>query len=350
MPQFEWLAKIAALTPANLTIREQARLAENPLDLRYQAIFPRVPAPSVKISELSTVDFRPVGGRRDWNAQGREIVEKLGNLRDVEMVPINPTKHIDERRLQMLRERGQGIDELIRRGIMHDVNTWPTVLTDACERQLERDAFEAWATNQITVYDPKTDKTVTVSLGIDAARYVTEATAWSNGAVNAYDRLLFHLGEAQRLMGSVGVVRMRRATANEVVKDAPIGANNVRPTIANLQDRLSEEGFGAITIVLDERTYDEYTDGGSATTTKNYVPAHKVLFQPASGIVGQTHVAPVTRAYDYLSTGQIQQGAANGVVVLLTPKNEGKTLLIEAQENALSLPTEQSTYVVDAGV
>lgn len=344
---FNWLDQIAALTPANLTIREQARLAENPLDLRYRAIFPRTPTSSVRLSQLTTVDFRPIGGRREWNAQGREIPEKLGPVREFEMVPINPTHHIDERQMQLLGE--SGVEELLRRGIIASVETWPTRLADATERQLERDAFEAWYTGTITVMDPKTGATVTVALGFDqATSYPTAGTAWNDPAENAYDNFLAGLQAAQSKFGSVGGARTRRAVVREIVADAPDGPNGLRPTVTSLQDRVREEGFADVVITIDERTYDAFTDGGSATAATNYVPAGLIAYQPANGQVGQTHVAPVTRAYDFLSGGN--RSLANGVVILRSEKNDGKTLLIEAQENALSVPEEQFVYVEDTGI
>lgn len=344
---FNWLDQIAALTPANLTIREQARLAENPLDLRYRAIFPRVDAPSVKLSSITTIDFRPTGGRREWNAQGREIPEKLGPAREFEMVPINPTHHIDERQMQLLGEAG--VEELVRRGIIGGLTTWPTRLADAAERQIERDAFEAWFSGIITVMDPKTGQTVTVSLGFDqATSYPTAGTAWDDPGENAYDNLLAGLQAAQSKFGSVGGARTRRAVIREIVADAPDGPNGLRPTVTSLQDRVREEGFPDVVLTIDERTYDAWTDGGHATTATNYVPAGLIAYQPANGVVGQTHVAPVTRAYDFLTGGN--RSLANGVVIFRSEKNDGKTLLIEAQENALSLPEEQFVYVEDTGI
>lgn len=349
---FDFLAQIDKLSAANLTIREQTRLQENPLDLRWRAIFPPVDAPSIKLSELSIADFRPIGGRREWNADGREVVEKLGPRRDYEMVPINPTHHIDEKRLQLLREPGATlapgvVAQLTQAGIVATVDRKATQLTDAVDRQIERDAFEIWANNQLTVMDPKEGSTVTVAMGFDALRYVTEGTAWATVA-NAYDRLLFHMGEAVRFMGSVGVIRMRRATLNEVVKDAPTGNGLIRPTVANIEDRLSEEGFGEVTIVVDERTYDAWTDGGSAHTATAYIPTGKVLFQPAGGRVGNTYFAPVTRAYDYMNAEAIRRVNLNNTVVIHGEKNQGKTLVIEAQANALPMPIEQFVYVVNA--
>lgn len=341
------LARVDALSPRNLTIREATRLAQNPNDLRWRAIFPRNPVDSIRLRDITTVDFRPVGGRREFNAQGREIPEMIGAMRDATIVPINPTHHIDEERMAILRE--SGIAELVSRGVISDVNRWAQKLADAADRQIERDAFLAWANGAITVKDPKggQDATQTVSLGFSSSRYVTEGTAWASVA-NAYTRLLFHVGEAVRLIGSIGVIRMRLATAQEVATDAPTGPNQIRATIGNVQDRLSEEGFGPVKIVIDERTYDEFTDGGSATTSTAYIPTGKVLFQPASGVVGATHFAPVTRAEDYMGGAGIRREQLQDFTVFYREKNDGKTLMVESQANALSLPAEQNVYVVNA--
>jgi hypothetical protein len=344
---FSFLDSYAALTAANLTIREAARLAENPLDLRYRAIFPRVPTRSIKISDITTVDFRPIGGRREWNAQGREIPEKLGPAREFQIVPINPTHHIDERMLQLFGE--SGVEELLRRGVIGSLETWPTRLADATERQLEVEAFEAWYSGLITVMDPKTGETVTVSMGFDqATTYPTAGTIWSDPGQDAYQNFLTALQAAQTKFGSVGAARMRRPVAREITADAPDGPNGLRPTITSLQDRVREEGFPDVLIVIDERTYDAWTDGGNTTTATSYVPAGKIAFQPSNGVVGATHVAPVVRAYDFLSGGN--RALANGVVIFRSEKNDGKTLLIEAQENAIVLPDENRTYVVDSSV
>lgn len=341
----EILAKVAALSPANLTIRETARLAENPLDLRYQGIFPNVPAPSIRLREITTVDFRPVGGRREWNAQGREIHEVLGPVVDATMVPINPTHHIDEERMQLLEE--PGVRELVSRGVVKDVDQWATALADAAERQTERDAFETWFTNSLTVKDTKTSASVTVAAGVAADRYVTEATAWSDVGVDAYDRTLFHIGEYIRKAGSIGGIRMRAAMAQRIVQSAPTAGGLVRPTLANVADRLSEEGYGRVTLIIDERTYDEYTDGGSAYTTQFYVPANRLAFQPANGQVGNTHNAPVTRAEKYGVPAR--RDARGGVTVFYRGKNDDKSIMVEAQKNAITLLNHQAVYVVATG-
>lgn len=347
---FDFLTRLPDLAPVALTIREQARLEMNPLDLRYPAIFPQENVDSIRISDITTVDFRPLGGRRAWNADGREQVEKVGPLRDIEIIPINPTHHIDERALQILRE--PGIQLLVEKGVIRDVNRWVPALADAAERQVERDAFEAWFTNQITVYDTKSAANITVAAGINGARFVTEGTTWNTtvgDANSGYLRFMFHLQKARQMMGSVGPVRLRQATADVIVRSAPALIPGYVATLADVQDRIRKEGFPSFTFVIDERTYDKPNDGGVATTQTNYVPAHKVGFQPATGVVGRTFRAPVVRAYDFVETAGRRLNV-NDVAIFLSPLNSGKTLLIEAQSHKLSLPDEQYTYVVDAGV
>lgn len=342
---FDFLARIESLSPAALTVREQARLQLNPNEVRWRDIAPRRDADDITISALEQVDYRPTAEFRDWNADGREIPEVFGPKVAVEMSPITATKHIDERRLQKLRQVNPRIPQLVTDGIIADVQSWPSRLSDAVDRRIEKALFQQWATNSMTVMDPKTGSTVTVPRGIAGARYVTEGTAW-NVVANAYTRLLYHLGEAQRLMGSVGAVRMRRATALEVIADAPTGIGGVAPTLMDVSDRIAREGFGQVTLIIDERTHDAFTDGGSASTSTAYIPTGKVLFQPASGRIGAVHFAPVTRAYEYVA--QDQRANLRDIVVLYSPQNNGKTLLIEGEAIAIPLVEEQSTYVVDA--
>lgn len=339
---FDYLGRIAALTPANLTIREQTRLADNPNDLRWRAIAPKAEAESVKLSELSTVDTRFAGGRREWNAQGREIPEVLGGLRDIEMVPVNPTHHIDERRLQHLRERTGGFAQLLQGGVVKDVDAWATALANAADIQIEADFFEAWFSNQITVMDPKTGTTVTAPLGIDAGRYVTASQTLA-AATNGYDALMGYIADAYALLGSVGPVRANRALFQEAARDAP-SLGGVRMSFDDLAARVSSEGYGQITLVPDDRTYHKFTDGGSAYTTAKYVPAGKLAIAPASGVVGATFFAPVARAYDYMDPAAVS--TVQDFTVFYSEKNDGKTLMVEAQANALAVPAEANTYVV----
>jgi hypothetical protein len=339
---FDILARTAALSPTNLTLREVARLEQNPNDLRWPGIFPRVPADSTSIRELSTVDFRPLGGRREWNADGREIIEVLGPLMEAEMVPINPTRHLDEYRMQKLRERAGGFAQLIDAGIVKDVDQWSTALADAADRQIEYDAFRGWFYNSFTVMDPKTGSTTTVALGIASSRYVAAGTTLA-AATNAYLDFIGYARAARAALGSLGGVRFRQAALDEILADAPAFSGD-RMTLAGLRQRMNDEGFGNFQFMVDERTYDTWTDGGSAYTQAYYVPADRMAFQPANGRVGSTFFAPVTRAYDYIDRDRVRN--IQNFTIFYSSQNDGKTLKVEAQANAISLPREQDTYVV----
>lgn len=347
MAVFSWLDQVRELSPANLTVFQANRLAENPLDLRYRAIFPRVPTASVLLSSIELTDVRFVGGRREWNAQPREIPEDLGPAREFAITPINYSHHIDEFKMQLLQEAG--VQELVRRGIINSIQTWPTKLADACERQIERDAFEAWYTGIITVKDTKTSASVVVDLQFGTTEYPVAGTDWDDPGEDAYENFLAELQTAQNKMGSVGGARTHRTVVQAIVADAPDGPNGLRPTISSLQERVREEGFPNVNLIIDERTYDEFSDGGSATSAAYHVPDGLIAFQPADGRVGNTHFAPVTRAYDFLSGGG-NRSDVNGIAVFRSEKNDGKTLMIEAQENALAMNEARRTYVVDTGI
>lgn len=347
---FEYLDKIEELTEANLTVREQSRLAENPLDLRYPAIFPVERVDTLKISGARVLDDdRPAGGRRDWNGQARELTERVGPTIEAEIAPINTSHHIDERRLTELRAASQGVRALIDRGVIRDVNTWPPKLVDAVERNLEAEAFEGWQTGTINALDTKTNATIAIALPIDAGRFVNEATVWSDASVDAFDLLIARLETAIDTIGAVGAVRLRRRDLKTILADAPAQESGARATLESLTERVNEElgSDGTIQFVIDERWYHAFSTGSAHARTKTYyVTLGNLLFQPADGRVGTTYKAPVARAYDFLPQHIIDRGGAQDVVTFRTPKNDGKTLMLEAQENAAALPDEDRVFVV----
>jgi hypothetical protein len=344
---FDMLGKVEALTPTNLTIREQARLAQNPNETRWRSHAPTVDADDINISSIETVDFRPAADYRAWNADGREIHEQLGPRLDYEIKPMTATHHIDERRLQKLASPAPEMRALIDRGVIADVNAWPTRLANAIDWGFERAFFQGWCLNTYTVMDPKTGSTVTVARGIAGARYVTEGTAWS-GVVDAWARLMFHIGEAQRLFGRpVGGFRIHRSDLAYVIADAPNFGDGTDVNFGNIDTALSQQGFGPIRAVIDDRTFDGYTDGGSAYTAQSVLPQGRVAFFPSNGIVGSTPVVPCVRAYDHVDRDR--RVNFRDVVTFYTPQNNGKTLLIEAERIGLPVPSEQFTYVVNVG-
>jgi hypothetical protein len=342
---FDILSRIDALSPTNLTIREQARLAENPNDTRWQVHAPVVPVNSVKLGELEGVDFRPAADYRAWNAQGREIPEVMGPGYSFKLKPMTATFHFDEERMQELAAPAPGLRQLIDNGLIDDVNTKPQTLANAVDVGTERAFFQGWITNAFTVMDPKTGSTVPVALGIDSARYPTEGTAWGTGGLNEWDRLLFHIGEANRLIaGGVGGFRIKRADLALAIADAPVVENGIRVTFGNVNDVLSLQGYGPIAAVIDERTYDQFTDGGSAYASQPVMPADRIAFFPRGGVVGRTPAVEVVRAYNFVQRDQ--RVNFRDVVVLYHTGNNGRSLLIEAEAIRLPVPFKNRVYVV----
>jgi hypothetical protein len=342
---FDLLYRLRELRPDNLTIREQARLEENPLDLRWQALFPRRPVNSLKIRDITKVELRLTAEYRAWNANGRELWEAIGPQTEWEILPLTASKHFDEKRMLELGLPDPSIRALVDNGLVADVDRWASLLADAVHRKIEATAFQEWYNNSFSMMDAVTGSVITGPLGFSATRYITEATAWNNGAVNAYDRFVYHTGQATRLQGGQpGVFRTRQIVLEEVVKDAPQGANAMRPTITNVQDRLSEQGIATL-ILADERTYDKSTDGGQATTITNYVPAGKGAFQPRDGRIGTTPSVPATRGGKELVTNK--KVNLQDVTVWYSELNRGMTLLEEAENIAVPMPEEPRLYVVD---
>src|SRR5690606_25279208 len=207
----------------------------------------------------------------------------------------------------------------------------------AADVQIEIEAFEAWFTNQITAMDPKTGGTVVVPVGTASDRYVQAADPLD------YTGFIGYLAAAPAKLGSVGAVRTRRALLSGVLATAPALSGD-RMSLAGLRERVNAEGFGDVPIIIDERTYDAFTDGGSATTPAYYVPDDRIAFQPAGGAVGNTYFAPVTRAYDYMDREAVDN--VRDFAVFYGEKNDGKTLLVEAQANAIAPPDPNRVFVV----
>jgi hypothetical protein len=339
-------ASAGILSAANLTIREQARLAENPNDLRWPALAPRVESPSTKISEITKVEHRAIAGRRAFNAQPRELAERLGPARDYRIMPVSVRKTLDEEYLQELGDRVGEAPELIRKEIIKDVDRWPTFLSDSVDRLIEVEFFEAWFTGKITVKDPVTGEAIQVSMLYDSARYPVEATPIDDAGVNAWERFVFHLREARRRFGgAVGGFRARQRTIDEIVKDAPVNRDGYEMTQADAERRLAEMGFSGFKFVADERTYDA-SNGAEAPDERYYVPEGLGAFMPTSGRIGSTYFAAVRRAAQHVKSEKVN---LHNVTVFYYSANEGSSLIIRAEALPLGVPDEGSLYVVDWG-
>lgn len=344
---FDLVAKIEGITSGELTVRERVRIANNPLNLRYPIFFPVRPVRSVKLTEVYTNDHRPTADRRVWNAPGRLITHVSPKIRETSIRPVEAYANFGEEEIQKLLESTQGNQAIMKTLVGADVSSTAMMLSDAVERRIELDAFSAWLSGSVTTKNPQTGVTETHSLGFSGSRYVSDD--WS-GANNAWDGFIAAAQAAEDLLGALSAVGMRRATWNKIKADAPNPYNSGSVvTNAQLRQMIDEEMPG-LRVLIDERTVEVYTDGGVTTTTTNIWTAQKVAFIPQGGLIGETLDAPVARAFEVLQGAPEPQNLLQGVAIFSHAQNEGKTLRVEGQRNALAVPNENAVLVYSVSV
>lgn len=354
MNYFLWLEQERTLTSGALTVRAQTVSPNDNGRLKWEIFFPRRNVDSVDLHEITTVTFRPVADRREWDAPGRKLALRTPNLRDITMIPIEASHDIQEYELQKLAERNVGPNSPQFRAIIAaDIPDRVVFLTLANYRRIELDAFRAWANGTTVVRNPANPASAyTVSFGFAAARYATAGTAW-NVVANAYTALMDWLRDvAANLVGPVQGIMLRQATLNEIILDAPNPASpGVQATIPQVEQRIQDTLGTAFRFIVNEDTVDEPTGGGQATAAVKVWPAQKVAAIPAGdGQIGDTAFAPVLRAMQILG---IEPGApidVNGMTAYRETVNGGRGLNIDVQANALTVPNEQRVAVISVGV
>lgn len=348
MNYFAWLAQEAALSNANLTVLAQAISPNNQDELIWDAFFPRENVDSFELNTISDVDWRPTADRREWNTRGRMIPIQTPPTAKISGVPIEAYFTIDEEELNKLLTRFMNNQDLFRRLIGAQLPARVRRLTEANYRRIEVDALTAWALGQITVKDPQSGATTTVGFQFNASRYQVVATAWSNGAVNAYDELLAWLESATAALGGPPEgVMLRLAEFKEIQKDAPKGVNNITLTRAQLRDQVEQDLGRSFEFLINERQVDIFTDGGTNTTRVNTWPSGVIAAVPPGGRVGRTAFAPVIRAYEASNEAPDANIDTNGMTAYTEVANGGRELITEVQVNALTVPEEQRVYVID---
>src|SRR5687767_10741373 len=95
-------AAVEDLSPAALTVRAQARSTTNPGNLYWRGFFPRADVPSVRLQDMVTLDHRPVADRREWGQEGRQVVPKTPERRQIDIVPVEAYNRIGELEMQYL--------------------------------------------------------------------------------------------------------------------------------------------------------------------------------------------------------------------------------------------------------
>src|SRR5688500_8188139 len=116
-----WIAEVQELSPAALTVRAQVISPNDEGRLLWDMFFPRKDVPSVDVSDVTTLDYRPAADRREWNAPGRHVPPITPTRRNISIVPIEAYDKIAEPELQKLAERSLGNEAIIRELISVDL-------------------------------------------------------------------------------------------------------------------------------------------------------------------------------------------------------------------------------------
>lgn len=347
-----WVAAEEALTSEALTVRAQTIDPNDDGSLLWDVFFPQRNVDSVKLREILTTDFRPVSDRREWNAQGRLIPLVAPQTKELEMVPIESYFKLAEREIQELEERTIGNQDIFRQIVRQRIPDRSDDLVRANFRRMEMDALKAWALGTIDAVNPTDGTVVNTSYGIDATRYITAGTAW-DGAVNAYDELLSFIENGIDRIGPVSGVVMRLATFKIVQGDAPNPFTNlaaVTATRSQVEQRIQDDIGAPFRFYIIENSLDEFDDGGVAYTRTKTWAADRVALVPQGVSVGEMAMAPVARAFELARNTPGAGINLRGQTVYHNVENEGKSLTVAAQVNAMPVLNEQRIFVIDAGV
>ncbi|HLL74815.1 MAG TPA: major capsid protein [Pyrinomonadaceae bacterium] len=345
-----WIEEIEDLSPAVLTVRAQAQSVTDQGRLYWNGFMPRRDVNSTTLDDVTTLDFRPVADRREWNQRGRLLPKRIPPRRQIKIVPIEMYDLIGEEEMQKLMMRFNGDQALVAGEMAVDIPSRVDQMALGDYRRLELDMFEAWLNGSITQRHPQTGETFAASFGIDSSRITTALTAWDDAGVNAYDELVAWYEDGLEAVGAGRGVALRLATLRAIQADAPDLANGVQMTRAQLAERVQDDLGAPFEFIVIEDTVDLPTDGGTATSSTKVFEAGNVAFVPADNRIGSSAFVPVLRAYDLVR--QFPQAGIDtrGVTVFYDEEITGRELRIEAQLNAMPIPDEQRVWVIDAGV
>ena len=289
---------VEELSPASLTVVAQTISAQNTGRLRWPIFFPRQDVNSIDLKEVTTIDFRPVSDRREWNSRGRLIPDITPPVRELSLIPVESYYKWDEFEIQKLSERANANSEVINQILGRSIPGKVAQLVEANNRRIEVDAFTAWATGTNVAKNPQTGTTTTVSYQFPSDRLTTAGTAWDDAGQNAYDLLISFLEDAQDKVGPVVGVVLRTALHRAIHADAPNGPLGTIIPRGRLAEQVSDDLGIPFNFFLFDDTVDVFNDGGTATTSTNVWPAGYIAAVPSGGVVGRTVFAPVIRAME----------------------------------------------------
>jgi hypothetical protein len=335
------------MSPAYLPVLAQTVSPNDTGRLLWDVFMPRENVGSVSLKDLTTVDFRPAADRRGWNRRGRRIPLITPKKRDMEMEPIESNFRIDEREMQRLIERFLGNEAMIRDMIKADVPARTLELAAANYRRVELDVLQAWTTGIVTVRNPENNETYDVSFDFADERMSEAGTIWTSGGVNAYKEFVAFMTDAVDLVGPTAGAALRLPARTAILEDAPTLAGGASMSLANLEDRISQDLSSPFRFYLMEDTIDVFDDGGLKTTRTKKWPIGKIAAIPNDKRIGKTAFAPVGRAVSIANQVPEAKLDVNGCAVFPMEDNGGRELDVECQLNAFPVPDENRVAVID---
>ncbi|HEY0428997.1 MAG TPA: major capsid protein [Pyrinomonadaceae bacterium] len=346
--KLSWIEKVKKLTAAALTVRVQMLDPTDNGTLKWSTLFPRVDVQTHDVTDLITKDFRPVGARREWDAHGRRIPIITPDTRKINIIPIETEDLIHEQELVALRERFLNNQQLMVEQLKVTIPERGDTLAMAAWRTLEKDAMDAWLKGYIDQYDAQSKKFYRTSFGIDVARQTVAVSPWTSGA---FGKFIAWLKVAKTYVkgGILGV--MSSATVIQAIfDDAPALANGQRMGYEEFYKEIRNRTGLNIVFIENNETGDFFVDGGTRTEKKRYFDESYIAVVPVGGMVGKTPFAPVSRAQDLSTLVPDAKIDVRGVSVFHFAENDDKALKLQAQLDALPIPTDEKIYTTDTGI
>lgn len=336
---------VEELSPASLTVVAQTISAENTGRLRWPIFFPRQNVDSIDLKEVTTIDFRPVSDRREWNSRGRLIPDITPPIRELSLIPVEGYYKWDEFEMQKLSERANANSEIINQILGRSIPGKVAQIVEANNRRIEVDAFTAWATGTNVAKNPQTGTTTTVSFGFPSDRLTTAGTAWDDAGQNAYDLLISFLEDAIDKIGPVSGVVLRTALHRAIHADAPNGPLGTIIPRGRLAEVVQDDLGIPFNFFIFDDTLDIFNDGGISYTSTNVWPAGYIAAVPSGGVVGRTVFAPVVRAMEIARASGSPGIDTRGQTVYYKEDVMGRDLTVEVQVNPFTIPNEQRLRV-----
>ena len=343
------LESVKSISSVNLTVRAQELSPTNNGTLIWNRVMPRDNVDSTVISELVETDFRPVGARRDWNANGQRLTFRPPSEVELEFTPIENDTLIDEQELDKLDRRYDGNQQMMLNRLKVTIPQRTDSLVDMAYRKLEADVIDAWTKGTVTQKDPQTNRTYVGSYGFETGRIQTAGTAWNTST--AYTNFIAWLKDGRsELLGGIYGAMASSLVIETIIDAAPVLANGMRMNIDEFNaDIRSRVGFPFVFVPNDEEA-DFPDEGGDAYTRRRFFAEGAIALIPRDGRVGRTAFAPVRRARALAASVPEARIDIRGASVFTFGENDNKALKIQAQLNAFPVPNEKRVWVMNTGI